>query len=738
MKTRILILCLLSGVTLLHAQEKMYIHKTDKMTLGAPVQATDSIWFVNSVTAFFRIGDTLVNYPVNEIDSMTFGDPSNIVDITYNGAVVAVVNPFAFEGVLVTVENGDVTVASTTETAGIQYRLQGSTTDGKFKIYSASAFELILNGVNVLNPDGPAINIQSKKDVAVTLATGTANILTDGVTYATAPNSEDQKGTFFSEGKLTFGGNGSLTIHSYGSAQHALCTDKALIFNASSLTVTRATKDALHAKGGLQVSGGTMNLTATGDGIDGDVAYISITGGSVTTVNNSADTKGIACDSTLTISGGIVNVTVTGAQSKGIKSETAITLSGGTITVLNSGAAVLVASGLGYDPSYCSAIKCDADILLSGATVTINTTGLAGKGISSDGSITMTAGSLNITNSGNGATYNNELGVKEAYVATCLSADVDLILSGGTITTSSSGSAGKGFSGDRFLTIGTATSSPVIQVTTTGSRILISGSGSNADYAEAKAMKSDSTVTINNGTITIASADDGIKSEHAVILNQGVVNINNSKEGVEAPFITINNGEIKIKSTDDCFNATFGLGGELDDGSLLTFNGGYTVASTTAGDGLDSNGDILFTGGTIIVHGPQQAPEVGMDYNGQCNMNGGFLVISGTNSNMTQAPQSTSLQRSLKIMSAQMLSSSTLFHIQTSAGANILTFKPERNYYSIIFSSNELVQGGNYSIYTGGTSTGTNSNGLYTGGVYSGGTFRKSFTINSIVTNVSF
>jgi hypothetical protein len=127
-----------------------------------------------------------------------------------------------------------------------------------------------------------------------------------------------------------------------------------------------------------------------------------------------------------------------------------------------------------------------------------------------------------------------------------------------------------------------------------------------------------------------------------------------------------------------------------------------------------------------------------MDYNGQCNMNGGFLVISGTNSNMTQAPQSTSQQRSLKIMSAQMLSSSTLFHIQTSAGANILTFKPERNYYSIVFSSNELVQGGNYSIYTGGTCTGTNANGLYTGGVYSGGTFRKSFTINSIVTNVSF
>jgi hypothetical protein len=482
-----------------------------------------------------------------------------------------------------------------------------------------------------------------------------------------------------------------------------------------------------------------MNLTATGDGIDGDVARVTITGGSVTTVNSTADTKGISCDGNLTLSGGIVNVTVTGAQSKGVKSDSAVILSGGTITILNSGAAVLIASGAGYDPSYCTAIKCDADIFLSGAAITINSTGLAGKGISADGSITMTAGSLNITNSGNGGTYYNSLNVKEAYVATCLSADVDITISGGTITTSNSGSGGKGFSGDRFLTIGTATSSPTIQVTTTGTKILISGFGSSANYAEAKSIKCDSTITIDNGTITIASADDGIKSNYSIIFNHGTLTINNSVEGFEAPYITINDGQIKIKASDDGINATFGIDGENDDGSLLKVTGGNVVVSTTPGDGLDSNGDILMTGGTVIVHGPQQAPEVGMDYNGQCNVNGGFLVISGSNSNMLQAPSTSSQQRSLKIVSGQVLTSTTLFHIRSDAGVNLLTFQPERNYYSIIFSSNELVQGTSYSIYTGGSySGGSNNNGLYTSGTYSGGTLKKTFTVTGIVTNVSF
>jgi len=57
----------------------------------------------------------------------------------------------------------------------------------------------------------------------------------------------------------------------------------------------------------------------------------------------------------------------------------------------------------------------------------------------------------------------------------------------------------------------------------------------------------------------------------------------------------------------------------------------------------------------------------------------------------------------------------------------------------MVFSSSSLVTGSTYYIYTGGTYTGgTGTGGYYNGGSYSGGTLKKSFSISSRVTGVSF
>jgi len=211
-------------------------------------------------------------------------------------------------------------------------------------------------------------------------------------------------------------------------------------------------------------------------------------------------------------------------------------LSGGNITIHNSGDSVLEPLGSGFDPSYCAAVKSDDDILINGADITIVSSGKAGKGLSSDADIVMTAGSLHITSTGNGATYTNTSGQADAYVSTCLSSNGSITIDGGTIVTSSSGSGGKGISTDGVLNIGMGASVPEIQITTTGARILVSGSGSNANYAEAKAVKSDNNVLINKGVITIASADDGIKSTTSIVINDATLTITESEEGLEAPY----------------------------------------------------------------------------------------------------------------------------------------------------------------------------------------------------------
>lgn len=739
MKRRILIVLFIALSFSLAAQEKMYIHRTDKMTLGALIEATDSIYFNGDETiCLFQVGDTLAQYPVSTIDSITFGPNSDTVFIKYNGTDVTVFNPLAFEGVAVTVSGSDVTVNSVSETQDINFCLSGTTANGMFKIYTAKRYNLILNGVSITNPDGPAINVQTGKNTSVFLVLGKTNTLTDGVNYSSPPSGEDQDGTFFSESKLKFYGTGTLVVNGHGSAQHAICSDDEIEIDGGNIQVTSAARDGIHAKEGVLIDGGTINITSSEDGIDGDEGIVDISGGTITTVNNSDNVNGISCDSNLYISGGIFNITVAGDQSKGINCNYPISFNGGDITVHNSGDAALVPSGSGYDPAYCTAVKSNGSIEIDSTAITIVASGKASRGISAEGDIIMTSGSVHITSSGNGATYTNPQGVLDAYVATCFNTGGDIRISGGTVVTSSSGSGGKGFNSNSGLVIGTLNSSPEVQITTTGGKVHISGGGQNSQDAEAKAIKIETSAVINNGLITIASADDGIKSANSITINGGDFTISNCYEGLEAPYITVNGGTVHVHSTDDAFNGTFGNGGENDDNSLVTITGGRTVLYASNGDGLDSNGDIHITGGTTIVHGPQNAPEVGMDYNGTCDMDGGLLVISGSNSNMTQAPSSSSDQYSVKVMMGQGLSNSTLFHIQDASGNSLLTFQPAKTYYSIVFSSSDLQQGQTYSIYTGGSCTGTVTDGLYSGGVYSGGTFRKSFTVNSKVTNVNF
>lgn len=255
------------------------------------------------------------------------------------------------------------------------------------------------------------------------------------------------------------------------------------------------------------------------------------------------------------------------------------------------------------------------------------------------------------------------------------------------------------------------------------------------------AIHTHNAVLINGGNIDIATGDDGIHAESSIIINGDKVNISKSYEGIESAAITINGGEIYVAATNDGINATKGTvsgGTESNDGSMFTMNSGSLAVTASAGDGIDSNGNLTIAGGTIIVHGPPSQPEVAMDYNGTCNVTGGYFVMSGPYSNMTQGASSSSSQYSFKLVTSSALSASSIFHIQDADGKNIVTFKPDRAYTSVIFSSPDIKSGASYSIYTGGSSTGTNSNGLITGGLYTPGTLKKTFSVSSKITSVTF
>lgn len=731
-----------------HAQSKMSIISKGNI-LTYEMNDNDSLYFDDSkVYIFLSSTGTTYEYKTAEIDSLLFiQDEQKNVFITYDQSNVQIINPLVADGVSVTPVAGYVTVNSISSQKDINYIISGASNKGDIKIYSDKRFNLLLNNVSLKNPIGPAINIQSNKNSTINLLNFTDNSIQDSTLYNDAPVTggvpEDQKATLFGEGDLTFLGPGRLNIKSWGIDQHAIRSDDKISIEEGNISISSSANDGIHSSDGFTMNGGNLNITSTADGIDGDKAFITINCGNINFSKSNNDQDLITTDSTITINGGNFNMTVSGNQSKGLKSGMDMNINGGNFQALASGAVVLETNGSGYNPSYTTIFDSDSNINIYGGKFNLYTTGEATRGFSSNGDLNLYPDSLIINSIGNGKKYLQSDGTYDAYHGSCIRTDGNLRILGGYISLANSGSGGKAISCDSDITIGeNANYIPEINLKTTGTKITITsgsgGMGSNGTYDESKTMKADGAISIKGGNINIESADDGIKAEGNIILDGGKINIKNSIEGIEAPFITINDCEVDINSSDDSFNATHGNGGESNDNSLLTINGGKTYLSSTAGDPLDSNGSIKITGGNTIVHGPSSSPEVGMDFNGTSIVTGGMVIIAAPNGNMTQSFNTSSTQNSILGKTSTSITANTIIHLEDNNGNSIFTFQPIRKYGSIIFSSVELKTGEIYKLYTGGTCTGTEVHGLYSGGTYSGGTLKKTFTVSNKVTNFSF
>ncbi len=598
------------------ADNYLFIHKSIGVS-SYSVSSVDSLTFSSDGNYLYvnKTGVTKVTDTISKIDSLTFADiSSKTITIVYSGTSVAVTNPYQGHGIDITTSGADVVVKSTITDTEVSYVVSGSTTEGSLKLYSNYKYGLTLSGTSITNSNGPAINIQSKKKCTLTLADGTTTTLADGSTYTTS--TEDQKGTLFSEGQIIFQGSGTLNVSS--AYKHAICSDDYISVTAGTINVTSAVSDAIHAGDYFKQSGGAITLTSTGDGIDAE-NYILISGGTLNVTNTSADVKSVKAAKYITVSGGTIVVNASGLQSKGFKSGGITTLSGGTITVNTSGNAALVASGSGYDPSYCTAIKSDSSLIVSGSNITIKTTGIGAKGLSADRDLTINSGTINITNTGDGATYTNSTGVADSYASAGIDADEAINIIGGNITINTSGTAGKGISSDTNVVFGSSTSSPTVNITNTGTRLLESGTANytTASYAEPKDVKCDGDVTVANGTLTFSVSQQGSE----VIDSDGKLNVtggtlvltvggNQSKGLKSTGIMTLSGGTIGITQTGgvNLENVT----ASTYDPSYCTGIKGDTIvnvagseititASGTGSKGISADGDLNITSGTVKV-----------------------------------------------------------------------------------------------------------------------------------------
>lgn len=451
-----------------------------------------------------------------------------------------------------------------------------------------------------------------------------------------------------------------------------------------------------------------------------DNAEITNETGPALLINKSKKTIiNLAGDSKNKVSDGALYADPTADPNAALFSKSDLTIFGtGTLTAtgkykdgISGKDGVIIKSGI-IDITASDDGLCGKDYLIvKGGDIKINS---AGDGLRSDdasnsavGYILIETGNIQIASGADGITAQNTVTVKGGNIN---------IISGGGSTVSAGELSSKGIKGLSKVSLETVTCSI----------------NSSDD-----AIHSNKAIEINSGTYVLSSASNGIHADESVTIHNGNITIEKCEEGIESKFITVNNGEVIITSSDDSFNATAGSATEHDDLSMITINGGLTVLDGSNGDPLDSNGSIVMTSGTVLVHGPSSAPEVGIDYNGTFNISGGLLVASGTNSNMTIPPSQSSAQNSVKVMFSSSHASTTLFHIRDNDGNEVVTFKPERKYQSMIVSSPLLVTGKTYHIFISGSSSGISNYGLFEGGSYSPGTELASFTISNAVTSLN-
>ncbi|MDR1092773.1 MAG: carbohydrate-binding domain-containing protein [Clostridiales bacterium] len=419
---------------------------------------------------------------------------------------------------------------------------------------------------------------------------------------------------------------------------------------------------------------------------------------------------------------GAGKLTVNGGLNNGIGSRANLTIESGVIKV--------------YAPN--NALKGNDSITVSGGDLTLvsESDGVKTEG-EDDGAGGVTGGEISVTGGELFITAVND--AVQAASSLAVSGAVMKIKTGGGADAAVTANSAKGLKAAADLTLDSGT----FEI------------DSNDD-----ALHSNGNLTVAGGVLTLRSGDDGIHADETVNIGGGQINISKSYEGVEGYNVNITGGSLRLNASDDGINIVGGkdassmpanrpgVGGQrpgqsgggfgggaggASSGGALTISGGEVCVNAT-GDGLDSNGGIVVTGGATVVFGPTSSGDAPIDYDGSFTMSGGVLIAMGS-SGMAQQPGAASTQYTV-LAKFGAVAANTLLNVSSANGTEVVTVTTVKSTQSLVVCS-PLLQKGQYTISSGGSHSGTqNGLGIYTGGAYSAGSTLKTFTVSGIVTNV--
>lgn len=452
-------------------------------------------------------------------------DNTVIISYSENGASVAAAANIA-EYVTCTTNGANVSLVQSEKVDDavkeISYILNGNSSNGSFTLNGSYKSTVILNGLTLTSRTGAALDIQNGKRIKIKLADGTSNALTDSADGS-------QKAALYCKGHLEFSGSGSLTVA--GNTGHAISAKEYIELKESEITVTKAVKDGINCNQYFLMKSGKVTISGTGD--DGIQASYK------DDANRDAEDTG-----TLTIAGGTLDITVTAAACKALKADNDIEVKGGTVNAKVTGNGIYDSSSTKTKASAC--LGADNNVNISGGVLELTATGSGGKGINCDNEFIQSGGSINITTSGGMLVYSGG-SLNHNYTGNADRIDSDMK------------SSPKGVKADGNVTI-------------SGGEISVKTTGNGAEGIESK-----SEVTIENGTITIRSYDDGINSSGNMYVKGGNIDvISTSNDGLDAnKNIYISGGVIRAfgAGAPEC-----GLDANEEEGYTVYFTGGCILA----------------------------------------------------------------------------------------------------------------------------------------------------------------
>lgn len=468
----------------------------------------------------------------------------------------------------------------------------------------------------------------------------------------------------------------------------------------------------------------------TGVSVDGDVVTITAAGvyrlsGTLTDGKVVVDAEGE--DVQLILDGVDITSSVSGAIEVVAADQVALHLASGSSNAVSEAEGTVESTD---DDGANAAIYSSADLFITGEGA-LAVTAVAADGITSKDSLVIDSGTITVEAADDG-----------------LRGKDHLVIRGGDVTVES---GGDGLRADN-VTDAEEPDKAVGVIWIEGGVIDVT---SGADAIDSAVQ-----TTIADGDLALDAEDDGIHSDGILRIDGGTVDVTRSYEGLEAAIMLLSDGEATVVSSDDGINVSDGSGGgeagmgddqmpggdgarpgrpgEQTQGGAAVDATSASVVSTTAdgtgarlevsggtwvvdadGDGLDANGSVTMTAGTVVIAGPTESMNGALDYDGVFTIDGGVLVASGS-AGMAMSP-SGGEQAVLGISLGQTLAAGQTVALLDADGQMAVAYTVTKDSQTLVLSSPALAAGDTYTVVIDGEVTGSGTAGLVTDGAVSGG-----------------